>query len=300
MRKIIIVVLMTAVFLSPTVVFAVKEKIVIGSKTFTEQHLLGHILVRLLRANDYEVEERININTRHLRPALLEGKIDIYWEYTGTAYRGFFKRNNPIVASNSSKLFETVKQLDYQKNKVLWLNRANLNNTWVLVMTSKFAQNKPELNKMTELSKVFKKYHITFGVSEDFYHRPDGFKKLQKYYQFQIPRAQIQILEHKAIIGALSRGQVHIGMRYATDPEIKVQNLVVVEDDRSFFPVYNPAPVILEKTAKKYPRIVELANQLGPLLDNQAMIDLNHQVDIEKKAIEEVVRNWLKKVHLLP
>ena len=160
---------------------------------------------------------------------------------------------------------------------------------------------KYQLQNYLDLAKPLnQKQRIIFGGDKTFFVRPDGLKKMASHYGFKVPSSLTKTLGHSAVYGALRRGQITVGMGFATDPQIKQFDLIVLEDTQHFFPVYNPAPNLREEISNKYPRIAELANRLGPLLDNQTMIQLNYQVDIEKQSVAQVAQNWLKKVGLLP
>ncbi len=278
---------------------APKGKIVVGAKTFTEQFILGKMLTLLFEADGYEVEEKTNITTRVLREMLLKQEVDIYWEYTGTAYRAHLKRNDPAISTDAKKLFEVIQEAE-KENGVVWLNKASLNNTFSLIMKRQQAE-QFQLQKISDLTQRFdKKQPLKFGSGQDFYARPDGLKKMASYYGFDLPRRLVQFMGHSGIYGALERGQIEVAIGFGTDPQIEQLDLIILEDDRSFFPVYNAAPTVRAEVVESDPRIAELANRLGPLLNQATMIHLNFLVDIEKQSVEMVARNWLKEVGLLP
>jgi osmoprotectant transport system substrate-binding protein len=140
---------------------------------------------------------------------------------------------------------------------------------------------------------------ISFGLNAEFYARSDGYRPLQKAYDFQFPKNKLIKMESGLIYKALKGGQISVGLGFATDGRIKGFDLVSLEDDKKFFPVYNPAPVVHKDTAEKYPELEEVLKGLGEKLDTNAMSTLNYQVDIEHKNIKNVATDWLRSVGLL-
>ncbi len=267
-----------------------KKKITIGAKSFTEQFIMAKMLSLLFQAQGYTVIERTNLLTQQLRNELLEKQIDIYWEYTGTAYRFFYKKEDPGIFRDAQKIYEAVKKLDAQKG-VLWLNKASFNNTYALVTRAEIA-NKHGLNKLSDLSGSSELF--IFGMPDTFRVRPDGIEKLSQFYQFQVSHAKMINLGEKEIFGHLRRKQIDIGVALATNPQIEQFNLVLLRDDKSFFPVYEPAPTILKETLLRDPAIAKIANQIPSLLDQKTITHLNYLVEIERRPIQEVVSNWLR------
>ncbi len=276
-----------------------KERLVVGAKTFTEQYILGSMLSTLLQKSGHTVKEKRNLRTPLLRKALETGDVDIYWEYTGTAYRNFFSGKDKKIATNANLLHETVKRLD-QANGIVWLAKASVNNAWVFIAPQSFVE-QHRLNTIQDLQGLVTRTEpIVFGLGNDFTKRTDGLKELEKQYGFSVPKNSIQFVPHSSVYGALNRGQVHIGLGYATDPQIKKFRLIALKDNRAFFPKYNPAPVLRLETVQRFPHLVSLVQNLVPHLNNQEMIELNYQVDILEKSVEQVVAAWLQEKGLLP
>jgi len=140
---------------------------------------------------------------------------------------------------------------------------------------------------------------INFGTNEEFYARPDGYKPLQATYGFEFPDRQIRKMAPGLLYQGLRDGQLNVAMGFATDGRIKGFDLVVLEDDKNFFPVYNPAPVVHKETAEKYPELEDIFLKLGEKLDTEAMTKLNYQVDVERKSPRNAAADWLKSVGLI-
>ncbi len=278
-------------------VSAESSKIIIGGKNFTESHILTRSLTMLLQKEGFVVEERLNLLTKNLRRDLLDQQIHIYWEYTGTAYRALLRQSDIRLSNHPDKLFNKVRQLD-EKNGVLWLNRSSLNNTFMLVVKRSLAE-KHNLWRLSDLGRVLEEAPtLVFGMHRSFSVRPDGFGRIASYYGFKVPK-EIRIMGHSAIYGSLLRDQINVGMGFGTDPQIQQFDLVVLEDNQAFFPVYNAAPTLLQSTADRFPGLVEIANRVGPLIDQATMIRLNYLVDIKELPLEQVVAEWLRDHNLL-
>lgn len=131
----------------------------------------------------------------------------------------------------------------------------------------------------------------TFATDHEFSVRPDGLPELQKVYGFAFD--QVEIMDLGVTYGALKDGKVAAAMGFATDGRIAAFDLVNLEDDKHFFPVYNPAPVVRKEVMDRHPELKELLGKISPLLDTQTMINLNAQVDVEQKDPKEVARQWL-------
>ncbi|KUK13068.1 MAG: Substrate-binding region of ABC-type glycine betaine transport system [Moorella sp. 60_41] len=130
-----------------------------------------------------------------------------------------------------------------------------------------------------------------FATDHEFSVRPDGLPELLKFYGFEFD--EVRIMDLGVTYGALKDGQVAAAMGFATDGRIAAFDLVNLEDDKNFFPVYNPAPVVRKDFLDRYPELEELLGRLSPLLDTETMISLNAQVDVENKDPKEVARQWL-------
>jgi osmoprotectant transport system substrate-binding protein len=140
---------------------------------------------------------------------------------------------------------------------------------------------------------------VTIGIGTEFWNRPDGFKKLAKIYGLNIPFENIKKMSLGLAYQALKDGQIDVGMGFATDGRIAAFGFVNLEDNKQFFPVYNPAPVVRKEVLEKYPEIQNILKPLAEKLDTSAMQSMNKAVDVEHKSEADVARAWLKEVGLL-
>ncbi|CAN2040352.1 Glycine-betaine-binding protein [Candidatus Magnetomoraceae bacterium gMMP-15] len=288
-----------AMIFAPVVIMAGEKKLVVGSKEFTEQRILGNIMIVLLEKNGFECVDKTGLGgTLVARKALENKQIDIYMEYTGTALVTFLKHKETIT--DPQKCFEVVKTEDLEKNGMVWLSYMAFNNTYCLMMRSEESK-KTGIKTLSDLAKYVNTNPkaISFGLNAEFYARPDGYKPLQKAYGFKFRRKKIVKMQSGLLYKALKDGQIQVGLGFATDGRIKGFNLVVLEDDKKFFPVYNPAPVVKKEAAKKYPELEEIFKKLGEKLNTEVMTSLNYQVDIEHKNMKEAATEWLKSAGLI-
>ncbi len=295
----VIVLVAAGIFFCPAATMAGSKKMVVGSKEFTEQRILGTIMIRLLEKNGFECADKTGLGgTLVARKALENKQIDVYMEYTGTALLTFLKHKKTIT--DPQKCYDTVKKEDMEKNGLVWLSYMSFNNTYCLMMRRSTSE-KLKIKTLSDLANHVKAHpkEIAFGLNAEFYARPDGYKPLQKAYGFKFPRNKIVKMQSGLLYKALKDGNINVGLGFATDGRIKGFDLVVLKDDKQYFPVYNPAPVVSKETAEKYPELEKIFKGLGEKLGTEEMTNLNYQVDIEHKNIKDAVDKWLKSKGLI-
>ncbi|MFN2354105.1 MAG: glycine betaine ABC transporter substrate-binding protein [Desulfopila sp.] len=278
---------------------AADKKITIGGKNFTEQYLLPEMARALLEKNGFEVEIKTGLPTNMARKAVLTGEVDFYYEYTGTAYTVFFKQDDPEIMSDPMAVYEWVKKKDAGEDLV-WLTPVQMNNTYTLMMKKAQAE-KLGISSISDLAAYVDKNpeDLIVGVGTEFWNRPDGYKKLAKVYELNVPFENIKKMSLGLAYQALKDGQVDVGMGFATDGRIAAFGFVNIEDNKNYFPVYNPAPVVREKVLKKYPEIEKILKPLAENLSTSEMQNMNKAVDVEHKPESDVARSWLKQKGLL-
>jgi osmoprotectant transport system substrate-binding protein len=273
---------------------AAEKQLVIGSKNFTEQRVLSEIMIQLLEHHGFKTVDKTGLGgTLVARTALENSQIDTYMEYTGTALLTILKEKE--VITDPQACYDFVKKADLERNGLHWMPMMPFNNTYCLMMRKDLAAAKG-IKTLSDLSAHVKSNPegIRFGTNEEFYARPDGYKPLQEKYDFKFPRNKIIKMTPGLLYKALVDGEVDVAMGFATDGRIKGFDLVVLEDDLNYFPVYNPAPVFKKEVAAKYPELEGIFAKLAAKLDTAAMTQLNYAVDGEHKAVKDVVSAWLK------
>ncbi|WP_034601601.1 glycine betaine ABC transporter substrate-binding protein [Clostridiisalibacter paucivorans] len=264
----------------------------VASKPWTEQLVLGSIFVEYLKANGYPVEDRTGLGeTPVIRPALHSGQVDLYWEYTGTT---LVNQMGEKKITESQEAYDKVKEWDKKENNVVWLDYALSNNTYTLMMRNENAE-ELDIKSISDLADyVNNNGDIKFASGLNFLERPDGLSGVEEAYGFKFEEGDIIPMAEGLTHGALKDGKANVAMGFATDGRIAAFDLRILEDDKSFFPVYNPAPVIRQEILDEYPELEETLNKLSPLLDNDTVIKLNEKVDVDGEEPEDVAKDFLK------
>ena len=275
------------------------KKITIGGKNFTEQYILSEMAKILLEKNGFDVEMKTGVGSAICRQSLENNQIDFYYEYTGTAYTVYHKQSDSKVMTNQVKCYEWVQKADAKKG-LAWLDPVEFNNTYTLMMREKDAA-KLGIVSISDLSGYVNKHmdKCIIGVNAEFWERPDGFKPLMKLYGFQVPYDKVKKMDSGLVYKALKDKMVDVSMGFATDGRIAAFGFVNLEDNKSYFPIYNPAPVIRAVVIKKYPEIRAILKPVADNLTTKEMQQLNSAVDVAHKDVNVVAKEWLKSKGLL-
>lgn len=291
--RILLVVMVLALAVSLTGCWA-GDRVVIGSKDFSENITLGEMFAQLIEAHtDIRVTRKLNMGgTFVCFEAIKNGDIDIYPEYTGTALTAQLKMD---VISDPDEAYRVVAEEFDRQFGVKWLEPLGLNNTYTLAVTDEIYQ-KFGVETFSDLVGVSK--DLVFGAEHEFFDRQDGYDGLVAMYGFTFkgePKKMNASLKYQAI----GNGDIDVTDAFATDGPIKQYNLKVLEDDKGFFPPYYGAPIIRKDTLEDHPELEEVLNQLAGLVDDPTMTELNYQVDVVGKDVEAVVREFLQSKGLL-
>lgn len=271
-----------------------KKKITVGGKNFTEQYILANFAKVLLEENGFDVQTKTGVGSSVCRQSLEHGQMDMYFEYTGTGYTVFLKQDDKEIMSDADKVYEYVKKED-AKNGLIWLEPLQFNNTYTLLMREDQAD-ELGISSISDLAQHMNEHpgDLIIGVNSEFWERPDGFKPLMKLYDFRVPYGKVRKMDSGLVYQALQDGNVDVSMGFATDGRISAFGFVSLEDDKNYFPSYNPSPVVRKDVLEKYPELKEIFKPLSEKLTTDEMRKLNAQVDLENKGEEETARDWLQ------
>ena len=289
----VVAMLLIAVF---TVQTASAASLVVGGKGFTEQLLLAEITAQYLKSKGFDVELKTGMGTSLVREALENKQVDLYWEYTGTAFLNFHK--NKFANQPGSEIYMAVKDKD-AKIGIVWLNASAANNTYALAVRQADAKSKGMKTLEDLADKLNSDEKLTLGCNIEFYKRDDGLKPLQKAYGFKFPRKDIKRMETGLVYKALKDGDVDVGLVFATDGRIPAFNFVVLKDTNNYFPAYAITPTVRKETLNAHPELAKHLNKLSSLIDDATMSRLNAEVDVDKKSVTEVARGFLKSKGLI-
>ncbi len=295
----IICVLLLGMMLFLPGIAAGEKEVTVGGKNFTEQYILADFARILLEENGFDVNMQTGVGSSVARQALEHGQIDMYFEYTGTGYTVFYGEDDPAVMSDADKVYQWVRDADQEK-ELVWLEPLEFNNTYTLLMREDDAADLG-IESISDLAAYMNENpdKLTIGVNAEFWERPDGFKPLMKLYDFQVPYGKIRRMDSGLVYQALRDENVDVSMGFATDGRIAAFGFVVLEDDKNYFPTYNPSLVIRKDTLEKYPEIKEIFKPLGEKLTTKEMQKLNGQVDLDNKDVGRAARKWLEENGLI-
>jgi osmoprotectant transport system substrate-binding protein len=266
----------------------------VGSKDFTEEFIVAELYAQVLENAGLTVERKINLGgTPVAQAAIVNGDIDLYPEYTSTGLLTVLKKD-PI--KDPKEILSTVKQ-EYEKQfKLTWLDASPFNDTNGLAVTQATAD-KYGLKTYSDLAA--KSSELVFGGPAEFAEREDGIKGLATTYGGFVPKELKQLGTGPLRYDALKNGDIDVVVVFTTDARIAADKLVVLEDDKTFYPIYNIAPVVRQDTLAANPQIADALNKLAPLLTSEVITGLNAQVDIDGKEYAVVAKEFLDKSGLL-
>jgi osmoprotectant transport system substrate-binding protein len=276
-----------------------EKQITIGGKNFTEQYILAEFAKIVLEKNGFDVTLRTGVGSTVARRSLESKQIDLYYEYTGTAYTVYYKQMDRNIMTHREKCYNWVKKADANKG-LIWLEPVKFNNTYTLMMRKKQAE-KLAILSISELSDYLNEHpdHLIVGVNAEFWERPDGFKPLMKRYGFSVPYDKVKKMDSGLVYKALKEKQVDVSMGFATDGRIAAFGFINLKDDKSYFPMYNPAPVVRASVLSRWPVIQDILRPVSENLSTEKMQKLNAEVDIKHRDVHEVALQWLETGGLL-
>lgn len=266
-----------------------RADLVVGSKNFTEQVVLGELLAQAIeRRTGLTVERRLNLGgTAIAHEALLSGGIDVYVEYTGTSLTAIFKQP---PSADSEQVFATVRDR-YAAHGLALLPRLGFNNTFAILVRGDDVRRLG----MKSISEVAAQATWKAGFGYEFLERPDGFKGLSAAYGLSFAQAP-RVMDLNLIYRALAAGEIDVTAGDATSGLIGALGLAVLDDDRHYFPVYDAAPVARASVMLQYPAAAFAIRSLAGRVSAADMQQMNFAVDSEKQEPATVVRAFLDKI----
>jgi osmoprotectant transport system permease protein len=263
------------------------ERIVVGSKNFTEQVVLGELLSQAIeRYAHLQVDRRLNLGGTFICDrAIQSGDIDLYVEYSGTALTAVFKR--PVMRDPQAVLDE-VRQL-YADSGRSMLPPLGFNNTFAILVREADAR-ATGLTRLSQLASYAPQWRAAFGY--EFLERPDGYSGLASTYGLRF-REPPRVMDLTLVYRALAEHQVDVVAGDATAGLIGALNLFMLEDDRQYFPPYDAVPVVHSTTLLRHPEIGEALARLSGHVDAASMRRMNYAVDAERRDPAVVVSAFL-------
>jgi len=271
----------------------------VGSKIDTEGKLLGNIMLLALEANGIKTENKVSLgNTKIVRTALLAGEIDLYPEYTGNGAFMLGAENSPAWKDFRAG-YELAKKMDFEKNKIIWLEPANANNTWAIAVRKDIATAN-QLRSLDDVGRyIAKGGAFKLAASAEFMERADAMPAFQAAYGFKLRADQALVLaggDTAATIKAAAEktSGVNAAMAYGTDGPLAALGLLVMEDPKGVQPVYAPAPLVREDVLKRHPAIATILAPIFKSLDRPTLQMLNARIQLEGQDPRKVATGYLQ------
>lgn len=304
MKRIFCFLLLLSLISVSGAVLAQDEPIRVGSKTFTEQQVLGQIIVIALRENNIPVEDLTALGgTVENRQALLSGEIDVYPAYTGTAVVNFFNNLEdvdipPDGEKDAETAFELASSLDRTYNDLIWLEPAPMNNTYAIAITRELAEENDIFSLEAFAEYVNAGGRVYMAAGDEFVVRPDALPAFEAVYGFDLTPEQLRVIvggtpvqtEQALIDGTLD---INFAMAYTTDGLLTNDDILVLTDDLGAQPVYQPAPVFRSDVLAAYPQIPSILNPIFASIDTATMQRLNARVELDGLDPAEVATEYL-------
>lgn len=275
--------------------------ITVGSKDFDEQLVLGHISKAALEAAGANVTDQINLGgTDAARAALTSGEIDHYWEYTGTTWINHLGNTDPIP--DREEQWQEAKDADLA-NGVVLTAPAPFNNTYGIAFPSEAADDLGNPTTISDLAALAESDpdQATLCVESEFPVRDDGLPGMEETYEFEFPDDNVTTLDTGVIYSATdARDPCNFGEVFTTDGRIAALDLTVLEDDLTYFPLYNATPNWTTETYETYGEALEACfDPIAEALTQEDMTELNKRVSADGERAEAVAQDFLESNDLL-
>jgi osmoprotectant transport system substrate-binding protein len=263
--------------------------IIVASKDFTEQDILGELLAQHIEAKtNLKVDRRPRLGGSFVsHQALVNGKIDAYIEYTGTAYVGILEQK---TITDPKEVHRRLKRLYAEKFNLEVMPSLGFENTYAMIIRGEDAR-RYNLQTLSHAAQYTPQWRGGFGY--EFLQREDGFPGLAKTYNFQFSKPP-QIMDLGLMYRALIQKQVDMIAAASTDGQIARLDLVILQDDKHYFPPYEAVPIVRAETLKKNPQLRSVIEQLAGKFTAAEMQHLNYLVEGELRDVKQVVREFLQ------
>jgi len=278
---------------------AAADAVVITSKIDTEGALLGNMMVLLLRGHGIAVDNRLQLGpTQIVRQAMLAGQIDLYPEYTGNG-AVFFARESDPAWHDAARAYALVKQLDHDKNNIIWLAAAPADNSWAIAIRRDLASAQHLITLADFARYLSSGGTVKLAASAEFVDSPGALPAFEKAYGFKLARGQLLTLiggNTSATLRAAAEGisGVNAAMAYTTDGALAVLQLQLLADDKHVQTVYQPAPVIRGAVLAQHPEVQDILDPVFRSLTLERLQQLNAKIAADGAAPAAVAAEYLR------
>lgn len=272
------------------------DTVTVGSKQFTESILVGEMLAQLVEAKtDLKVERKLNLGgTTVVALAIQNQEIDFYLEYSGTAYNELLKLTRE-AGMTPDDVYEAAKKGLNEQLGITALDPIGMNNAFAIAVTREYAESKG-VQTISDLAAI--SGEVRFGANHMFFPREyDGYDDMVATYGMNFK--ETLKMDTSLLYDAIDKGELDAMVVYATDAMLAKLDMVVLEDDKNFFPPYYGMPIVNNKTLEAHPELKEALNSLAGLIDDAQMQKLNNEVDGNNRTVEEVAKEFLTRNGLI-
>lgn len=261
--------------------------VVVGSKNFPEQLILGELIAQQIEARTHlKVERRFYLAGTYIcQQAMLAGRIDVYPEYTGTALTAILKEP-PL--KDPATVYDKVKQQYEQRFRFAVLPSFGFNDTFAIEIRGADAR-RLHLSAISQAARFTPEWRAGFGY--EFMERPDGYKGLVAAYGLKFAKPPL-IMDLGLLDRALVDKQIDLAAGNSTDGLIPVLDLAVLEDDKHYFPPYYAVPIVREEALARHPELRAALTELAGKVSDQDMRALNYTVEGQHRSVTDVVREF--------
>ncbi|MDN5322717.1 MAG: osmoprotectant transport system substrate-binding protein [Clostridia bacterium] len=268
-------------------------KIKVGAQTVNESIILAHIAKHLIQEyTGLNVETSTEFaGSSVLHQAMVQKELDIYPTWTGTQLTGILRYEGPNLSKEES--FKRVKEGFEKKFNFTWAKPLGFNNTYVMTVRRETAE-KYNLKKASDLKEYAPKWVL--GGDNNFDTRPDAYPGWSEAYGIKFK--EVKPMEYSLMYQAIANKQLDVISAYSTDSRIKKLDLVMLEDDKHFFPDYSAAYVLRMDTLEKYPKLLEIVEKVSGMINEETMSSLNYKYD-EGGDPDQIAKEFLKEIGLI-
>ena len=274
--------------------------ITVGSKNFTEQFVLGELMLQAFEAAGASTENQVNLGSTSVnREALLSGDIDVYAEYNGTGWTVHLGNEEP--ADDPETLTEDVRQADLEQNDIRWVGRSPFNDTYGFATGPEFTEaNGGPFDLQGMADYLAENPDATVCMEPEFPDRPDGLVLFEEATGYEVPQSQIRDFGDAGIIyGETASGNCDFGEIFTTDGRIPALDLSIVEDPGVFI-IYNVSMTMGDELYQQAPDAFEgIADAIFSPLDEETMAELNRRVSVEGEDAADVAEEFLQEQGLI-
>lgn len=266
------------------------HRLAVGSKNFTEQVILGEIIAQHLENRLHQpVERKLNLGATMLaQQALLTKDIDMYPEYTGTAFTNVLKRSG---ANDPAAVLDQVRAAYASQFHLEWLDPLGFESSFAMTVRGEDARAR---HLATLSDAAADRAGFTLGAGYEFLTRPDGYPALNRVYPIQW-KAPLKSMDYGLLYTALTEKQVSMVAANTTDGMLNKLDVKVLQDDKHAFPPYQACIVVRSDTLAANPNLRAILNELSEKISEKAMRNMNYAVDAQHRPVRDVAKEFLQK-----